>query len=366
LFIGQQNPYSPQKADLPEKPALLIILMGSLGDVTRGLCLVAPIKQALPDSTITWLVEPRWADLVSAHPLIDEVIVFDRPNWWRGGLAQLLRQLRSGRFDCVLDLQRHFKSGLFSFFTRAPRRIGFHPKNAKEGNRLFNTAHIPFQPDDYPKINHYLAFLAVLEIPLPEVLDFGFENETLQKVAGPLLSETNRPFIAIVLGSSWRTKEWGYEGYWALIKDLLQTTSFDIVLVDDPSKGPLADRLTQTATSNRVTNLVGKTSVLELAAVLNEAALAVGPDCGAGHIAAAVKTPYVSLFGPTDPKRTAPYGNNALVVNKNIPCAPCYKDHCARKDILCMRAIDVTDVKEKILEGLSQKTPSTPFSRTTS
>lgn len=339
----------------PTAPSILIVLMGALGDVTRGLCLVAPIKRALPDSTITWLVEPKWQELVAAHPLVDKVIVFDRPNWWRGGLREIWQLLRSGQFDCVLDLQRHFKSGLFSFFTRAPHRIGFHRKNAKEGNWLFNTTHIPYRDDDYPKINHYLAFLDALGIPRSKTINFGFSDKKSKELAAPLLANINRPFAAMVLGSSWQTKEWGYNGYYELITDMLQTTALNIALVDEPSKRPLADKLMQATASKRLHNLVGQTSVVELAAVLHEAAIAVGPDCGAGHIAAAVNTPYVSLFGPTDPQRTAPYGNDALVVSKNLPCAPCYKARCTRKDIACMRIIDAADVKEKVLLGLASQ-----------
>ncbi len=354
-----------QAVQLPDAPAFLIVLMGSLGDVTRGLCLLPQLKRSYPNGRITWLIEPRWAELVSAHPLIDTVIVFDRPNWWRGGLANVRQQLRKGRFDCVLDLQRHFKSGLFSFFTRAPLRIGFHPKNAKEGNRLFNTTNIPEREKAYPKIKHYLAFLDCLGIPQPAILDFGLPNPELKKIALPLVEGVRRPFIAVVLGSSWPTKEWPYDRYRELLADISTTTDFSIVLVDEPSKRALADTLSQTLDPARLTNLVGKTSVLELTAVLKEADLAVGPDCGPGHIAAAVETPYVSLFGPTDPVRTAPCGNEHLVVKKNIPCAPCYKRYCARKDTLCMHSITVDDVQAKIEQAIKQRRPQpTPAKRT--
>jgi ADP-heptose:LPS heptosyltransferase len=102
-------------------------------------------------------------------------------------------------------------------------------------------------------------------------------------------------------------------------------------------------------------NLVCKTSLLELVAILKAAAVGVGPDSGPGHLAAAVGTPYVSLFGPTSPKRVAPYGSEHLVVESGVSCAPCYKKECPGLEKLCMRLVTVEAVEEKLSEALAMR-----------
>lgn len=348
---------------LPPSPSFLIILMGSLGDVTRGLCLVSRLKHCFPDCTVTWLIEPKCREIVSAHPMIDHVWVFNRTDWKRG-LKDILNRLRNSRFDCVLDLQRHFKSGLFSFFSGARYRLGFHPKNTKEGNWVFNNTYIPYVNEFYPKIFHYLKFTEFLGCQKSDTpsqararlqsqgLDFGFSGDSLSSFVPDVLSEIKAPLIAIILGSTWVTKEWFFEKYLELIRELLEMRPLHMVMVDTMAKYPMASELANRINSPRLINLVGRTSILELAAVLKRATAAVGPDCGSAHIAAAVGTPYVTLFGPTSPQRTASYGSEHLVVSKNLDCAPCYKRKCPRRDVLCMRAIQVKDVKQKILEAL--------------
>ncbi len=352
-----------KNVQLPGSPAFLIILMGSLGDVARGLCLVSQIKNSFPKSAITWLVEPKCKEAVTFHPLIDDILVFDRANW-KKGLKDIFHELRTRRFDCVLDLQRHFKSGVFSFLSGAKYRIGFHPGNTKEGNWLFNNTYIPCLDDDYSKLFHYLKFTEYLGCHpeyLPSesramfesrVLDFGFSGPGLPSLAADILSRIKKPFIAMVLGSSWVSKEWPAERYARLIHDLVETTSLHIVMVDTPAKQRMACELERAIDSGRLINLVGRTSLLELAAVLKEAELAVGPDCGSAHIAAAVGTLYVALFGPTSPQRTAPFGSEHLIVSKHLACAPCYKKKCPGKDTICMRSIEAGDVKVKVLQVL--------------
>ena len=193
-------------------PYILIILMGSLGDLVRGLSVVAPLKKQYPRGRITWLVEPAWRDIVSLHPGIDDVITFQRPEPVRG-LIQLRKELRRHRFDITIDLQRHLKSGFFSLLSGAGRRIGFHRKNAKEFNWVFNNEHIDYYSDELPKIQHYLRFLTYLKIPFAGDLDFGFSRFDAGRHLPEAVRNLSGPFVAIVMGSSWENKDWCYEGY---------------------------------------------------------------------------------------------------------------------------------------------------------
>jgi len=336
----------------PSDSSILIVLMGSLGDVARGLCLVSHIKKNLPESRITWLVEPKWVELVKLHPRIDKVLVFNRP---KGVLAvwDLYKALGQEHFDIALDLQRHFKSGFFSWLSGAKRRVGFNRRNAKEVNWLFNNERIEYFSDELPKLCHYLKFTEYLGLPAPNSLDFGLASLDLRPNAPNIVSGVKDPIIAVVIGSSWESKDWFFEGYYGLLKDLLYSEKMQAVLLGDSSRVTSALQLVRKLSAPGLINLVGKTSLLELAAVLKSVAVAVGPDSGPSHVAAAVGTPYVSLFGPTSPRRTAPYGSENLVVQACVDCAPCYKKQCPGLDRICMRKISVEKVKEKLSEALA-------------
>ena len=335
----------------PSDSSILIVLMGSLGDVARGLCLVSHIKESLPESRITWLVEPKWVELVKLHPRIDKVLVFNRP---KGFLAvwDLYKALGQEHFDIVLDLQRHFKSGFFSWLSGAKRRVGFNRCNAKEVNWLFNNERIENFSDELPKLRHYLKFTEYLGLPVPNTLDFGLASVDLRASTPDIISVVKGPIIAVVIGSSWESKDWFFEGYYGLLKDLLYSEKMHVVLLGDSSQVPSALRLVRRLSATGLMDLVGRTSLLELVAVLKAVAVAVGPDSGPSHVAAAVGTPYVSLFGPTSPRRTAPYGSESLVVRSSVNCAPCYKKQCPGLDRICMRKISVEKVKEKLSEAL--------------
>ena len=331
--------------------------MGSIGDVARGLCLVSHIKNNLPGSRVTWLVEPMCSKVVYLHPRIDKIIVFNRPKHMLG-IRDLYKDLSREHFDITLDLQRHFKSGFFSFLSGAKRRIGFNPRNSGEFNWIFNNEHIPYVSDELelPKLHHYLKFTEHLGLSEPDFLDFGFSWFDEKSNLPVILAKISKPFIAVVMGSSWESKDWFFEGYYGLVKNILSSINGAVVLLGDGSQVSSATKLCLKVGSPEVINLVGKTSIPELVAVLKAAAAGVGPDSGPGHLAAAVGTPYVSLFGPTSPKRAAPYKYEHLVVQSGIKCVSCYKKKCPDLDRLCMRRISVESVQEKLSIALRKTT----------
>ena len=339
---------------LHKSTSLLIILMGSLGDVVRGLGLVSHIKNNLPKSQITWIVEPAWSDLVDFHPQIDKMIVFNRPKNVLGVL-NLYKALARKRFDIALDLQRHFKSGFFSLISGARRRIGFNRKNAKEYNWIFNNEHIEDVGDELllPKWRHYLKFTEYLGLPEPAFLDFGFSSLNTETIAPSIITRINDPLIAVVIGASWKSKEWFFQGYYELVKNILSSDSRQVVLLGDRSKTAYAAALCEKVDSRILINLIGKTSLIELAAVLKAADAGVGPDSGPAHLAAAVGTPFVTLFGPTPPIRLAPYKCEQYVVQSDLSCVSCYKKKCPDLDRRCMRLISAKAVMEKLADALA-------------
>ncbi len=318
---------------------VLVVLMGSIGDVVRGLGVARPLRRAMPAGHLAWLVEPLCEPLVRLVPEIDSVIVFDRPRGVRA-VAELRRALRHVKPDITLDLQRHLKSGLFARLSGAPRRIGFHRTNAKEGNWLFQTETIPRADDTLAKLDHYGLFLEQLGCP------GGIDPTPLDRVvAAPPL---DRPYVAVVLGSSWVSKDWLPAGYQGLLDLIVRRGRHGVVLLGDARRRALGDELVAAFGGEPVVNLAGKTTLPEVAAIMRGARAGVGPDSGPGHIAAAVGTRYVGIFGPTSPTRTAPRGSELLAVSAPVGCSPCYRRRCPGLDTVCLRLVSPTAVWERL------------------
>jgi ADP-heptose:LPS heptosyltransferase len=160
--------------------------------------------------------------------------------------------------------------------------------------------------------------------------------------------DMDEPLVSIVLGSRWESKNWTKPGYIQLVQHILANKAFRVAMIGDASQQATAAEISDRIASNALFNLVGRTSLLELAAVLKCSVSVVGPDSGPGHLAAAMGTPYISLFGPTSPIRTAPYGCEHLVVQTQLDCMPCYQKQCPLHTRQCMVDIGVEQIMEKL------------------
>jgi ADP-heptose:LPS heptosyltransferase len=174
-------------------------------------------------------------------------------------------------------------------------------------------------------------------------------NTKLQiKIENPLLQSgfKAKNYTFVVLGSSWNSKNWFFDGYDSVIKSLLSQNE-SVVLVGTQDQQLLSNQILTANpkfAESKLISMVGKTNLSQLCAIINEARVGVGPDSGPGHISAAFGVPYVSLFGPTSPERVAPIGMRDLVVQAGIGCQGCYQRNCPGLDTLCMRLIKVGDV----------------------
>lgn len=329
---------------------ILIVLLGAIGDVVRALPLANRVRAAYPQAHLAWAVEPRSAPVLEEHPALDARLVFER----RGGapaLLAFLRRVRSERFDLVLDLQRHAKSGLVSIATGAPVRVGFHRRNAKELNWLWNTHTIPPVEARGWKIDHYQRFGDLLELPAVaprfDVTLGAAERERIEVLLRPIA----RPYAALFLGSTWESRLWFADRYAAVV-DALDAAGLDAVLVGGTDVANLA-AATVAASRRAPLDLTARTTLRESYGLLARARVAIGPDSGPMHLAAAAGTPVVSLWGATTPARSAPFGSQDLVLVGRVPCAPCYLRRCpiGRQ---CMRDITVARVMAQVDRALAK------------
>jgi lipopolysaccharide heptosyltransferase II len=340
-----------------EPGKILIVLHGAIGDVTRALPLAGLLRRRFPKATLTWSVEPASLPLLELCRFIDEIIVFDRP----GGLAafvRLLRTIRARRFDLVLDLQRHLKSGFISRWSGAPYRLGFHRSDAKELNWLFNNLHIPATGRSTPKILHYLKFAEFLGVvPDPIEWDLQLTSDDTAR-AEKLLGASERDTAVLFIGSRWESKQWFARQIAATASAIRSRYGLDVVFL-----GAAADRILASEAEALITepviNLTGRTSLRDAVALIARARFCVGPDTGLMHIAAALGTPVVSLWGATEPVRTGPYGFGDLVIQGTAACSPCLSRHCAIGRV-CMQSIGIEAILAMVDRALARGATARP------
>lgn len=334
------------------------MLLGAIGDVTRGLPLLQRLRGGYPRAHITWAVEPASAPLLEGHPALNEVLIFDRPRG-AGAFVDFLRRVRAQRPDLTLDLQRHLKSGVVSWMSRAPVRLGFHRRNGREGNWLFTTHRLAPMPHFSSKLEQFLRFADWLGVaPVP--ISFGLhltaaEEERVEQ----LLGAVHRPFVAAFVGASWESKQWFPEST-AAVSEALAAQGIDTVLLGGPTDVEFAAAVAHHARAP-VHNLAGQTNLRDLIGIFQRARAAFGPDSGPMHIAAAVGARVVSVWGATDPARSGPWANEAGIIRGTAPCSPCYLRHCPIGR-LCMRNVPPQTVADTLLAsaGGTQSHPAAP------
>jgi heptosyltransferase I len=349
--------------DIPAIPArVLIILLGAIGDVVRALPLLGRLRRSWPHAHIAWAVEPKSMPIIQGHRWLDELVVYDRRRapW---SFVPFLRRVHAGRFDLVIDLQRHLKSGIIGMVSGARDRIGFAAANTKEFNHRFTTRHIDPQPNMRLKLMQYQAFADALGAPLAPI-EFGLSlppEEDLRARAAVV--GARRPLVAVILGSSWPSRIYFPESVAAVIRELAQpcdgSPALFPVLIGGNEDSEIGDAVMRELGSLEALNLVGRTRLRDLIGIFSECAVAFGPDCGPMHIAAAVGCPVVSLWGATAPERSAPWGYADLVMRGEIPCHPCYLRDCpiGRE---CMRRIAPAQVAAMVRRALRARTIAAP------
>ena len=332
---------------MPEN--ILIIKPSSLGDVVHALPVLAKLRGAFPGATISWLVGAQAAPLVESNPMLDRVFYFRRRVGGAFGTVganlRLARRLAGESFDCVVDLQGLLRSALFAWATRAPQRVGL--ADAREGARLFytETAEVSggmHAVDRYLRVGALLGFIAdeprfVLEVP-------DAAKESAARVFTRGATALERPYIAFSPGARWPSKCWPAERFLESARLFLDRFGGTVFLVGTVNEAGAASETIERGLGESVGNLVGRTSLAELVAFMAKVDLLVTPDTGVMHIADALGTRLVAVFGPTDPVLTGPYFQREHVVRAPDACgkAPCFARTCSHMS--CMRAVSAEEV----------------------
>ena len=324
---------------------ILIVKLSAIGDVIHTLPSLAALRRFYPDAHITWVVEEAAADLVINHPYLDDVLISRRKSWikdikagkfqstWRE-MRSFLTQLRSRRYDLVMDFHGLFKSSVMVFLSGGKRKLGY--DSWQELSGLFLNEKIP---EDITKhaVDRYLDFLRYLGATTNNV-EFILPLTDDSKIrAYRLLDQyhlSDKEYIAINPIAYWETKLWDNEKFANLADLIKEKLKLDVIFTGS-NEADAAGILSRMKKEGK--NLGGKTSLLTLAEIYKSAVAVITTDSGPMHLAAAVGTPVIALFGPTDPARTGPYGQGHTVIRANLPCSPCLLKKCPTKK--CMEEI---------------------------
>ena len=347
--------YEQDVVEHDEYRRILIIKPSSLGDVVQALPTLAALRRMYRRAHIAWLVKRQWAGVLERVEGLDRI-------WTVGsGLREwvsLVPRLRKEQCDLVVDLQGLFRSAAMAWMTGCPTKIGF--ANARESSPFFYNHRVPVEIADMHAVDRYLLVARALGADATWPPKFCLQErqadrEEVVRLLAQHGVEAGTPWIAVNASARWPTKRWPPEFFAAVADRIEQAGIGRIVLIGGPDERGTADIITAQMRSNPV-NLTGMTAPVILPALLRSAALLLSNDSGPMHIASAVGTPVVALFGPTSPLRTGPYGNGHRVLRRELPCSPCFKRACRNNVHLeCLKTIDSDTVMEAVHERLADK-----------
>ena len=248
------------------------------------------------------------------------------------------------------SIQPPFRNALIPFLAGIPERIG----SNVSGRGLLLTKACSDRTDLH-EVHRYLHVLELIDIHESSAKLEFWHTDTDRYAARQILAahgiSPKECLIGVNLGTTWRTKCWSLENFAEVITQVQKRFEARILLTGSTAEIPLGEALAGPAKVETI-NLIGKTTLMQLGALIESCNLYLTCDSGPMHIAAAVGTPTVALFGPTSPTRHGPYGENHEVIEKPVECRPCYKRKCMRKDQphLCMTEIGPSEVVSQILK----------------
>jgi lipopolysaccharide heptosyltransferase I len=285
----------------------LLVRLGSLGDVIHALPAASALRDAFPEARIDWLIEPKWRRLLEGNPDLTEIISLEKKS--AAGLISTVRKLRAARYTCAIDFQGLYKSALPAFASGAPRRIGFPSTYAREGfASKFYTDKI--NPRGAHKVDHNLTLAEAAGTaarPAPPRFPLTLRPEDEKQVTQELARHNLADFFVLNPGGGWRSKCWPPERYGELHHRLAAQHGWRSVISFGPGEERLAQELVSAA--GTLPPIALPLGLGPLMALLRRAKFVVSADTGPLHLASALGTPVVGLYGPTDPARNGPYGS---------------------------------------------------------
>jgi lipopolysaccharide heptosyltransferase I len=320
---------------------ILAIKMSSLGDLFHVLPALHNLVVRM-DAKVDWVVNSEYEELVKCFTDVEQVIPFPRHDLV-GNFFSFVKELRSREYDMAIDFQGLLKSAMVARLARADVRLG--PSFHREGSRLFYSAVAGRRNKNRHAIDEncdVVDFLKQTRIP-PE-FPMKFPDKPIH---------TPRPRVALLPSARWPSKRWPATGFAETGRRLQSLKKVSIYLVGGADGMPECAQI-ERELNGKVTNLAGRTALPELGAILKQMDLVIANDTGPIHMSAAMGIRTLVVFGPTDPRRTGPYGEGNRVVRAVQPCQPCFSRTCRKEGIPCLSGVTPEHVAEVAMEMLGR------------
>ncbi|MCX7635706.1 MAG: glycosyltransferase family 9 protein [Syntrophales bacterium] len=350
--------------------AILLIQLGDIGDVVLSLPTVAMVHEHYPAAKIVMAVREKARDLLVDHPWIEEAFGVKQEDWpvWAkiADYWQFFSRLREYRFDLAFDLRTGTRGALMALLSGARERIGLHERGGPWWRRLcFHHLYHHEYRLGQPVASFYAGLLACHGLPVGdaavELPVAKGRREKVKKLFWELNISPEVPLVALQPFSLWGYKEWPTDRYAQLIQRLGSGYPWTFLLTGSAQERERIDRLIKGINPPMpyVFNLAGRTEIGDLPALFQASCLFIGPDSAGLHIAAAVGTPTVGIFGPSSPASWAPRGERHAVVVKDMPCVPCRNKGCDDSGFSkCLDELTVDEVWSVVGRHLSRCRPS--------
>jgi heptosyltransferase-1 len=327
---------------MPE-PKFLVVRLGSLGDIVHTFPAVAALRETFPESRIVWLTHPRWRELVASANIAAEIWGVETRSL--SSVLEMRAKIRKEQFSVAIDYQGLWKSAALPFLARVPRRIGFSSRSVREfGVPMLYTDRVRIHSAHVADKNGELSLCARAAKPVAN-FSLNVPADARQRVREILKGEGIESYIVLSPGGGWLSKCWPAERYGELAQRVHAEYGMRSVINYGPGEEALADAVL--ATAGNAVPFPYRSSFGGLMALLQGARCVIASDTGPMHLADALGTKVVAIFGPTDPERNGPYSGSGVVL-RAAGVKSTYKRHDApHASLLEIKVDDVLDALRK-------------------
>jgi heptosyltransferase-1 len=337
---------------------IIILKPSSLGDVIQALPVLRLLKLHYHDAEIFWWIDSTLAPLLEGDHDLSGIVRFERKRWGKPQywpeMFRSIRWLREQHFDLVIDLQCLARSGAFAWLANGKFLVGL--DEVREGARGFYDLAVPRKSFHRHAVDWYLSVLPQLGVPIHKKFQWLPERPQISAAVKSKWKTDGATWIAIQPGARWENKRWPVNYFSELVRLLvIKFPETRFAILGSGEDKPLGEIISRAA-PERCLNMCGATSLPEMIEWVRLCDLMITNDTGPMHAAAALGKPLVALFGPTEPRRTGPYGQLENVLRIELPCSPCLKSFCTWKNPNeCLNAISPTMVFERAQKQFSSR-----------
>ena len=318
---------------------ILIIKLGSIGDVVHTLPCLAALRAEFPGSYIGWLIEQRSSDLIKDHPLLDKAFIFQRKirHVW-----PTIKQIRQEQFQWAIDFQGTYKSQFLSLLSGAHYRVGY--DKTREYCPLAYNFKIPLSTMDKHAVDRNIELLQAIGGNSQDTIQFPIpvNDYQKQKIISLLATKHIQNYCVISATAGKQANTWEPLKFSRLADSIVKRWNLSVLFIGHQDDHGINHKIISMSQGKNIFNLAGFFTLKETVYLLSQAKFIICGDTGPMHLAVAAHCPVIALFGGSNPQRTGPYQGRSIIIQHETGCSPCYKKKCL--DNFCLKNIDVAEI----------------------